>query len=775
LWLFVCPVTPTDAGIASPLTRPAEYPQDGQVHQQIGGVADIPIRGFYDAASFPSAAIEAQWGGGAWTVIDATPDAGVFEGRLSGMPVGWNRLVVRIQGGPVLYDIPDVGVGDVFVIAGQSNAVMLTQTLRTSVHKSSTLSLVPPPGRLFTHTADPLHDPAQNWGSVWPLLADAISASTGVPVMFVATAEPATGLVTPPEWQGFYWNRMIQNVSVATSGQMCVRAVLWHQGERDALMGVSTSAYRAALESFAERLQRYMSCRTPVVSAVIGPFAALSAERLEAIRRAQRDAALSSSVILPGPETADLPTIDGLHFGDAAVPDLLERWCSSLASFYTGLACPMPPCTEAPRAIGVTISGHPEMGQVLTGRYRYCDAEGMVEGSSTFRWLRDGVAVRDSGTIGDPPGTDNYIPDGADLYHTLTFEVTPVRADGTLGEPGRSAPIVIAAPNVAPTAEDVEIHGIPEGAQTLFASYTYTDADGDPEGASRFQWKRNSVDIPGATSSTHVVTFDDRGQTLTVEVTPVAAERVSPGIPVLSPRGVVVGPVGEPNLVAGAAVSLMVGQRVDAVLDSSVSARWFRYGVRAGRSYCVEVVPAPSEQNGSANPVASVYRGDGTTLVSTNDSAVTEPAGLVNARTCYIPSATEANLLVVTQNTGTPVSYAVRVLETTLYSNWFFVGGDYRAYTQIRNTTDGPVSYSVTWRNMAGAVVATASGILAATSNASIDAKVFPGAAAAVSGSVEIAHTGSPDAIVAHTTVISAAAGLSFDTLLSRRALAAFP
>ena len=37
--------------------------------------------------------------------------------------------------------------------------------------------------------------------------------------------------------------------------------------------------------------------------------------------------------------------------------------------------------------------GHPQVGQVLTGSYTYGDAEGDLEGASTFRWLRDNVVI----------------------------------------------------------------------------------------------------------------------------------------------------------------------------------------------------------------------------------------------------------------------------------------------------------------------------------------------------------------------------------------------
>lgn len=89
---------------------------------------------------------------------------------------------------------------------------------------------------------------------------------------------------------------------------------------------------------------------------------------------------------------------------------------------------------EAPTASSVTITGtvlseadglyYPETGAVLTGNYTYGDADSDAEGTSTFRWLRDDVAI--SGAT-----SQTYTPVEADVSHVLKFEVTPVAATGT--------------------------------------------------------------------------------------------------------------------------------------------------------------------------------------------------------------------------------------------------------------------------------------------------------------------------------------------------------
>jgi MBG domain (YGX type)/YDG domain/Galactose oxidase, central domain/Kelch motif len=90
----------------------------------------------------------------------------------------------------------------------------------------------------------------------------------------------------------------------------------------------------------------------------------------------------------------------------------------------------------APVASAVSISGTAEFNQLLTGNYTYSDADGDAEGTSTFRWLRNGTTV---------VGTNQtYTTVGADVGQTLTFEVTPVAVAGVSpGAPVTSAGVLI--------------------------------------------------------------------------------------------------------------------------------------------------------------------------------------------------------------------------------------------------------------------------------------------------------------------------------------------
>ena len=77
-------------------------------------------------------------------------------------------------------------------------------------------------------------------------------------------------------------------------------------------------------------------------------------------------------------------------------------------------------------------------------------------------------------------------------------------------------------PNTAPSVSNVTISGTPQVGQVLTGNYTYTDGEGDLEGASVYRWLRNGVAIVGATARTYSLVAADQGTLIRFEVMPVA-------------------------------------------------------------------------------------------------------------------------------------------------------------------------------------------------------------------------------------------------------------
>jgi len=189
---------------------------------------------------------------------------------------------------------------------------------------------------------------------------------------------------------------------------------------------------------------------------------------------------------------------------------------------------------DAPVASNVAITDNNGdaviVGDSLSGSYSYSDTEGDAEGVTTFRWLRDGVAI--SGAT-----ASTYVLVSADSGRSINFEVTPIAATGeTVGSAVTSStPLTVV--NLSPRAININITdnngGVVEVGDVLTGGYTYFDNDADAEATTTFAWLRGGVKfntaIPGATSLTYTVTQDDSGQTLVFSVTPVAASGANTG------------------------------------------------------------------------------------------------------------------------------------------------------------------------------------------------------------------------------------------------------
>jgi hypothetical protein len=244
-----------------------------------------------------------------------------------------------------------------------------------------------------------------------------------------------------------------------------------------------------------------------------------------------------------------------------------------------------------------------------------------------------------------------------------------------------------------------------------------------------------------------------------------------------------------PHTASGQNVSAATAQNVVAgqspwffEISNAVPVRWYVFTARQGRSYCVEMMADPHYENGVNGPAdtgVTLYRANGTTVIGANDDAVDEPLSGRNfatqegnfglSRFCFEAPGSEHVFLAATGFNASTNFYAARVVETTLFSNWFFVGGDYHAYTLLRNTTSTPANFRVNWRNSAGTIVESFTGVLGPNGSTFVDARSFSSLVAAGSGTVEIVHDRSPDALVASSTILSVTTGLSFDSPFLRR------
>ena len=189
----------------------------------------------------------------------------------------------------------------------------------------------------------------------------------------------------------------------------------------------------------------------------------------------------------------------------------------------------------APVALNLRIDdengGSVRLGDLLIGNYQYSDAENNAQGTSKFKWLRNGEAI---------PGatSEKYMVTLADQGQSLTLEVTPVALSGTLQGPAFLSTVIQVEANAAPVVTAAVIvdanGGDVRNGDRLNASYTYSDEEDNAEGVSTFRWFRGETIIADAESSFYVVTTADEGQDIRYEVTPIAESGLAQGDAVIS-------------------------------------------------------------------------------------------------------------------------------------------------------------------------------------------------------------------------------------------------
>ncbi|KTE92129.1 cell wall-binding repeat-containing protein [Desulfitobacterium hafniense] len=192
------------------------------------------------------------------------------------------------------------------------------------------------------------------------------------------------------------------------------------------------------------------------------------------------------------------------------------------------------------------LSGIPGTGSVYLTYTPPVDAEVVVLQQSTDGTNFHNVTTSSAITPGTSFITVPDLNNGTDYYYRLLV--------GGGDNAGISNVVKVtpsASANTPPVANNVTINGTAKEGQVLTGSYTYSDAQSDEEGASKFKWYRGSagdgsdkVPIEGALAKTYTATAADIGKYLFFEVTPVAKTGILTGAAVVSASA---GPVQSPN------------------------------------------------------------------------------------------------------------------------------------------------------------------------------------------------------------------------------------
>lgn len=366
--VLVFPLSELQAAEANaPKPLSLSLPLDYQVHQRSTRAhGKIVVAGSLPQGSEHAGTLEAKFVGASgtadWQKL-ATIKSGTtyFRSEMNAPAGGWYRLEVRVRHENVIAAesaVEHVAVGEVFVIAGQSNSAnhgeerQQTQTgLVATFHEGK-----------WQLANDPQPGASGNGGSFIPSFGDTIAEGFKVPVGIVATGVGATSVrewlpcgarfPNPPtltgqvtqlptgEWESngkLFESLVIRMKQLGLNG---FRAVLWHQGEsdanqRDANRTLPGELYLKFLEQLIRDSRTEASWDVPWFVAQVSYHTPDDTGSPD-IRAAQQ-ALWKSGVALEGPDsdamTGDLRDSGGkgVHFSGKGLREHGARWTEKVS------------------------------------------------------------------------------------------------------------------------------------------------------------------------------------------------------------------------------------------------------------------------------------------------------------------------------------------------------------------------------------------------------------------------------------------------------------
>ncbi|UHG90957.1 sialate O-acetylesterase [Spirosoma oryzicola] len=337
-----------------------------------------------------------------WATVQRNPQGGIFQSSLRAKG-GWYRLEVQaFSGGAIVGTdvIRKVGVGEVFIITGQSNAQGFQNfgalgasddRVNCVTYDNSTAnSLNDPPAPTFQQLgASSLIGPRGQSAWCWGVLGDLIAKQYNVPVLFINTAWQAT---TINNWKESADGQITKNIfALGTPNEnfpagmpyanllialryYCslqgLRAVLWQQGENDNVpLHSSRKVYSEGMQYLVNKTRsdtdRYPAWVLARSSYNVG-------EVSQDIIQAQNDVINTyNNNVFAGPFTDNIqiPRYEGnVHFGGEGLQQLGQAWFNSLNAIFFATSRPLTPLPSP--AVTVACGSNNNLTVSLPSLYR---------------------------------------------------------------------------------------------------------------------------------------------------------------------------------------------------------------------------------------------------------------------------------------------------------------------------------------------------------------------------------------------------------------------
>ncbi|HVU32734.1 MAG TPA: sialate O-acetylesterase [Opitutaceae bacterium] len=339
---------------ATPAVVRLESPRDYQVFQRtdarngaitVEGTWSVPRHTSAppDALQFRVVGSPAGGDAAAWQPLPFNPGARGFRARIPLAPGGWYRVDVRLlrhESPLATTAVAHVGVGEVFLIAGQSNSANYDEERQ----RPTTGRVAAFDGTDWRIAADPEPGATGKKGSFIPSFGDALVRRFHVPVGVVCIGVGGTSIrewmpaghpMALPPTTGAHC-LVLADGSLVSTGELFdllvgrlrgfpphgLRAVLWHQGESDWHQppghGIALAAYRADLGELIADSRRAAGWNVPWFVAQVS-YGNPSVPGSDAMRAQQR-AVVDDRLTFGGPNTDTLTGLlrekhgQGVHF-----------------------------------------------------------------------------------------------------------------------------------------------------------------------------------------------------------------------------------------------------------------------------------------------------------------------------------------------------------------------------------------------------------------------------------------------------------------------------
>lgn len=331
----------------------------GEIPISIRHPADLPPQSLLQARIFSDSNPEP------WQDLKVARTDGALRTQLDWKSGGWFQLELRVTVDEKIVwedSVAHVGIGEVFVVAGQSNSANHgEERLKTKTNMVSAFD-----GHHWQIANDPQPGASGQGGSFMPPFGDAMAKRLNVPIGILACGIGATSVrewlpegdtfPNPPtiedrvirlsngNWQskGEAFANLI--ASLQSQGPGGVRAVLWHQGESDANQRDPTrtlegTRYRASLIRLIEASRKEIAWEVPWFVAQVS-YHVPGDEASPDIRAAQASL-WNDGIALEGPDSDSLKgdlrenNGQGVHFSSQGLNAHGEEWARKVAPWLT--------------------------------------------------------------------------------------------------------------------------------------------------------------------------------------------------------------------------------------------------------------------------------------------------------------------------------------------------------------------------------------------------------------------------------------------------------